>query len=116
MARHFASAHLAEWRLSALADDVDLVISELITNALLHGGAHHTAADPGAAVRLDLEYDGQALVCRIADGSPLPPSPEQPGCTAESGRGLLLVEALCSAWGWRPGAHGKTVWARFDVG
>jgi len=113
-ARHFAHAILVEWRLPALADDVDLVISELITNALLHARADRRVS-PHAIVRLDLEYAGDSLVCRVADGSALPPAPEQAGDTAESGRGLLLVEALSAAWGWSHEAHGKVVWARFDV-
>lgn len=113
-ARLFATATLAEWRLADLADDVDLVISELITNALLHarGDRHSTV---GAGIRLDLEYAGDALVCRVGDGSPLPPAPEQAGDTAESGRGLLLVDALSAAWGWSHEACGKVVWARFEA-
>jgi anti-sigma regulatory factor (Ser/Thr protein kinase) len=114
-ARHFAHALLAEWRLPALADDVDLVISELITNALLHARADRRVS-PRAIIRLDLEYTGNnSLFCRVADGSALPPAPEQAVDTAESGRGLLLVEALSADWGWSHEAHGKVVWARFDL-
>ncbi len=113
-ARHFAHAQLTEWRLTALADDVDLVISELITNALLHARADRRTAE-GATIRLDLEYDGDGLYCRVTDGSALPPTPEDAGDTAESGRGLLLVQALSASWGWKPEARGKIVWARFDV-
>ncbi len=113
-ARRFANAALAEWRLSALADDVDLVISELITNALLHARADRRVT-PGAVIRLDLDLDGDGLVCRVADGSALPPTPEQAGDTSESGRGLLLVEALSAGWGWSHEPHGKVVWARFDA-
>jgi anti-sigma regulatory factor (Ser/Thr protein kinase) len=113
-ARRFANEFLARWRLSALADDVDLVISELITNALLHARADRRVS-PRATIRLDLEYADDGLVCRVADGSALPPAPEKAGDTAESGRGLLLVEALSAAWGWSHEAHGKVVWARFDA-
>jgi anti-sigma regulatory factor (Ser/Thr protein kinase) len=113
-ARRFARAVLAEWRLPALADDVDLVISELITNALLHARADRRVP-PQATIRLDLEQYGGDLYCRVADGSPLPPTPEQAGDTAESGRGLLLVEAVSAAWGWSHEPRGKVVWARFDV-
>jgi anti-sigma regulatory factor (Ser/Thr protein kinase) len=113
-ARRFAHAALTEWRLAALADDVDLVISELITNALLHARAdRRVAAD--STIRLDLQYDGDGLHCRVTDGSGLPPTPEDAADTAESGRGLLLVQALSAAWGWAPAVHGKVVWARFDV-
>ena len=113
-ARRYANEILAQWRLDALADDVDLVISELITNALLHARADRRVP-PDANIRLDLEYDGDCLSCRVADGSARPPAPEQAGDTAESGRGLLLVEALSADWGWTHEAHGKVVWARFDV-
>jgi anti-sigma regulatory factor (Ser/Thr protein kinase) len=113
-ARRFAHAALTEWRLTALVDDVDLVISELITNALLHARADRRAAE-GATIRLDLEYDGDGLYCRVTDNSALPPTPEDAGDTAESGRGLLLVQALSAAWGWKPEGPGKVVWARFDV-
>lgn len=113
-ARRFATAVLADWRLADLADDVDLVISELITNALLHARADQRAS-AGAGIRLDLEYDGKALTCRVLDGSPLPPTPEQAGDTAESGRGLLLVDALSAEWGWSREASGKVVWARFHT-
>ncbi len=113
-ARRFAHEALTDWRLADLADDVDLVISELITNALLHARAdRRVAAD--VTIRLDLHYDGDGLYCRVTDGSTLPPTPEDAGDTAESGRGLLLVEALSAAWGWSPEPLGKVVWARFDV-
>jgi len=112
--RQFANEILAKWRLVALADDVDLVISELITNALLHARADRRVS-PDATVRLDLELAGDGLVCRVGDGSALPPTPEEAGETAESGRGLLLVEALSAAWGWSHEAPGKVVWARFDL-
>jgi anti-sigma regulatory factor (Ser/Thr protein kinase) len=113
-ARRFAHAALTEWRLAALSDDVDLVISELITNALLHARADRRFT-PGATIRLDLEYDGDGLYCRVTDGSMLPPAPEDALDTAESGRGLMLVQALSASWGWTPEPHGKVVWARFDV-
>lgn len=113
-ARRFATTVLADWRLTGLADDVDLVISELITNALLHARGDRRA-NASAGIRLDLEFDGKALTCRVLDGSPLPPTPEQAGDTAESGRGLLLVDALSTAWGWSHEHTGKVVWARFDA-
>jgi anti-sigma regulatory factor (Ser/Thr protein kinase) len=113
-ARHFAHAALTDWRLSAIADDVDLVISELITNALLHARADRRAA-VGSTIRLDLEYDGDGVSVRVTDASALPPTPEDAAETAESGRGLLLVQALSASWGWKPEAQGKVVWARFDV-
>ncbi len=114
VARRFTRSALASWRLSTLADDLDLVVSELITNALLHARAD-LRNSPCASIRLDLERTADALVCRVADGSCLPPAPEQAADTAESGRGLLLVDALSAAWGWSHESGGKVVWASFDL-
>jgi hypothetical protein len=113
-ARRFAHATLIAWRLDALADDIDLVVSELITNALLH--ARTGPRPPEADIRLELEQRGSVLTCRVSDGSRLPPAKEEASATAESGRGLLLVDALSSSWGWHQGTAGKFVWARFDLG
>ncbi|WP_051451688.1 ATP-binding protein [Actinospica robiniae] len=110
-ARRSARTVLSTWGLQALCEDVDLVVSELITNALLH-----TGLGPGGAptpVRLELELDGDALTCRVVDSSPLPPQPEEADHDAESGRGLILVEALADAWDWEDLPEGKAVWARF---
>jgi anti-sigma regulatory factor (Ser/Thr protein kinase) len=112
-ARRAARTVLTSWDLQALAEDVDLVVSELVTNALLH-----TGVGPGGAldpVRLELECDRDALTCRVVDSCPLPPLPEEAGHDAESGRGLILVEALASAWDWEDLPEGKAVWARFAL-
>jgi anti-sigma regulatory factor (Ser/Thr protein kinase) len=109
-ARRFARAALAQWGLPALVDDVDLVVSELITNALLHARSNRQGG-----IRLELLRRTDALVCRISDGSALPPAPEQVAETAESGRGLLLVQAVSASWGWSYEPHGKVVWAEFDL-
>lgn len=112
-ARRFARATLIAWRLDALADDVDIVVSELITNALLHA---RTGPPPGdAGIRLELEQRGRVLTCRVSDGSSLPPTKEEAPATAESGRGLLLVDAISAEWGWHQGAAGKFVWATFHL-
>jgi anti-sigma regulatory factor (Ser/Thr protein kinase) len=112
-ARRAARGVLAAWDLHAIAEDVDLVVSELVTNALLHtGGAAGGALDP---VRLELEWSGKAFTCRVVDSCALPPLPEDADHNAESGRGLILVEALASAWDWEDLPEGKAVWARFLV-
>lgn len=109
-ARRFARTVLAQWGLPALAEDLDLVVSELITNALLHARSNRQGG-----IRLDLVRRGLSLVCRVSDGSTLPPTPEQAAETAESGRGLLLVQAVSASWGWSYEPHGKVVWAEFDL-
>jgi anti-sigma regulatory factor (Ser/Thr protein kinase) len=112
-ARRCARAKLADWRLGHLAEDVDLVVSELVTNALLHTGEGHEAA--AAPIRLELDLTARRLTCRVVDTSPTPPVPEEAADTAESGRGLILVEALAAEWDWETLPEGKAVWAAFDL-
>ena len=111
-ARRSARTMLTDWRLEHLVEDVDLVVSELVTNALLHTGARQDGAE---RIRLELDLRGGRLVCRVVDSSPLPPRPEDAAETAESGRGLLLVEALAAEWDWEDLPQGKAVWAAFDA-
>ena len=111
-ARRSARTMLNDWRLGHLVEDVDLVVSELVTNALLHSGDGPAgAAEP---FRLELDLSEGRLTCRVVDSSPLPPTPEEATETAESGRGLILVEALATEWGWQDLPDGKAVWAVFQ--
>ena len=112
-ARRSARTMLTDWRLGHLVEDVDLVVSELVTNALLHTGDE--LEGPAAAIRLELDLSGGRLTCRVVDASPLPPMPEEATETAESGRGLILVEALASEWDWEELPDGKAVWAAFEL-
>jgi anti-sigma regulatory factor (Ser/Thr protein kinase) len=112
-ARRFVHACLVEWHLDELADDIDLVVSELVTNALLH--ARVDSAPSSASIRLEVLRGGRTLVCRVIDNCPAPPTQEQAGDTAENGRGLLLVDVLSAQWGWFTGPAGKVVWAGFDL-
>lgn len=111
-ARRFAHACLLDWQLDRLADDVDLVVSELVTNALLHARIEGRGSAP---IRLEVLRDLDFLLCRVTDGSLAPPAQEPAGDTAENGRGLLLVDILSAQWGWFSGPAGKAVWARFDL-
>ncbi|MFC9974712.1 ATP-binding protein [Spirillospora sp. NPDC127200] len=106
-ARALTGRALREWRVPDPADidDVVLMVDELITNAILHGGG---------PVRLLLRLDGPLLTGEIGDGNPAAPAPPGPGPGlmdwAEDGRGLLLVGALATDFGVRPEPTGKTVW------
>jgi anti-sigma regulatory factor (Ser/Thr protein kinase) len=112
-ARRAVRGLLADWGLERILEDVDLVVSELVTNALLHSGEDTALAeDP---VRFELALRGGRLIARVVDSSPLPPRPEEAQDTAESGRGLMLVEALASDWDWEDLPDGKAVWAAFDL-
>jgi anti-sigma regulatory factor (Ser/Thr protein kinase) len=112
-ARRAARTMLTDWRLERLVEDVDLVVSELVTNALLHSVDLRTGA--ASAIRFELDLRGSTLTCRVVDSSPLPPRPEEATETAESGRGLILVEALAAAWDWEDLPDGKSVWASFEL-
>ena len=109
---------LREWGLSELAETAELVVSEIVTNAMRASAAmarpHRHAAPPGGvpAVRFWLASDQQQVLIQVWDDSPRKPERQDPGLEAESGRGLLLVEALTADWGsWVPdGWSGKIVW------
>lgn len=132
-ARHFAISRLDAWGGGAVADDVGLVVSELVTNALRHSGggpafgrsAPHAvhggdrSGDPlgsaPAAIRLRLLHRAPWLLCGIIDSSTAAPRRKEPDYIAETGRGLHLVESFSIRWGWCGLPHGKIVWALFRV-
>ncbi|MER7501669.1 ATP-binding protein [Nonomuraea pusilla] len=102
-ARRFVDRTLGGWAVRDLAYDTQLVVSELVTNAMRHGGG---------AVQLRLLAHERDLACVVTDYSSASPMPSPPDVLAEFGRGLRLVEALCSGWGWLfPGGPSKLVWA-----
>ncbi|MFE7624501.1 ATP-binding protein [Streptomyces sp. NPDC057509] len=107
-AREFASETLAEWGLSERTDDIRLCLSELATNALLHG----TVSDHGFLVRLDAEEGVVRL--EVHDSRRRRPEPRQAADTDLSGRGLILVAAHADEWGVQDRTPlGKIVWTRF---
>ncbi|CAM5274475.1 hypothetical protein SFUMM280S_04625 [Streptomyces fumanus] len=120
-ARRFTLGTLDAWDIGDRFDDVCLVVSELVTNALRHalpaGGA--LPGDPYGPVRLHLMRWTERLVCAVRD--PSHDGPVAGGAddfAAESGRGLFLVESFSDGWGWHPLAgtlHGKVVWALFRL-
>ncbi|MDX6353939.1 MAG: hypothetical protein QOF98_842, partial [Streptomyces sp.] len=109
-ARRFTARTLRAWQLaeqSDLADVALLVISELVTNALVH--TH-------GAVRLDLTLAGDRLRIAVSDASPRAPArPVVVDWEATGGRGLLLVEATSGSWGSVPVSGGKQVWSEIVV-
>ena len=107
--RHRISRALTENGNGHLAERVVLVASELLTNALLHGALGH---DPLTAT---LTNSGGTLVLAVPDNNPAPPMLRDPGTAAVDGRGVLLVELLADAWGFRCERGGKTVTAEFDA-
>ena len=104
-ARRFAAGVLESW--GCPADDVILAVGELASNAVLH------ARTPFAVT---LRRAGHELTLEVADQNPRLPIAAQPPPGALSGRGLMLVSAVCKAWGVRPeSTDGKLVWAEFDI-
>ncbi len=117
-ARLHARNVLCDWGLRDQADTVELVVSELVTNAVQattsYDGRPLYSGDGGlACVHLRLSTDLMQTLVEVWDENPMLPSPTQASAEDESGRGLMLVEALSQQWGWdisRQGS-GKIVWA-----
>lgn len=101
-ARRAVAALSDELALEELADDVTLVVSEMVTNAFRH------ATPP---VALEIHSDDDRVLVSVDDGSPDQPAPRVADDGSEGGRGLLLVDLLSDEHGVRPDPPGKTVWA-----
>ncbi|MFH9400861.1 SpoIIE family protein phosphatase [Streptomyces sp. NPDC017638] len=95
------SRRLADWGLAETAFATELILSELLTNALRYGA-------PPVRVRLLL---GRTLVCEVSDGSNTSPRLRRAASTDEGGRGLFLVSQFADLWGTRYAARGKVIWA-----
>ena len=107
-ARRFARRALRSWGVAVDYDAALLVVSELVTNALVH---------TDGKVRMDLTLVDNRLRIAIADASPRSPvRPTSIGWEATGGRGILLVEALSATWGTLPVSGGKQVWAELVLG
>jgi anti-sigma regulatory factor (Ser/Thr protein kinase) len=91
-------------------DDVVLVASELVGNAVIHAPAR---LDSGLNVTWEVEPD--AVVVRVLDGSPDLPRQRSTNDNETGGRGLTIVAALAADWGVRRNARGKQVWARVAI-
>lgn len=108
-ARLHARHVLWEWGLARQAVDAELLVSELVTNAI----AASRSAEYPSPVRLWLLADRIRVLILVWDASPQPPVPADVAQDAESGRGLLLVQAISQRWNWYypQQADGKVVWA-----
>ncbi len=99
-ARKATAGQLGVWGLDEMAFTTELVISELVTNAIRYGGAP-------VGLRL---IRGEVLVCEVTDPSNTQPRLQRALLTDEGGRGLFLVAQLTTRWGCRYGQQGKTIW------
>jgi anti-sigma regulatory factor (Ser/Thr protein kinase) len=110
-ARKHAVAATVQWNLPKLSDDVELVVSELVTNAV--EASLRTWKVLGASplpVRLSLACDREAVLVQVWDSSPELPTPRDARLEDERGRGLILVDYLRRAWGTYRKGIGKVVW------
>ena len=115
VAREFTVATLHQWGLLRRCDDITIVVSEMLTNALRH--ARPGPGDPQGRpqVRVGLYNPGPWVLCAVADPSQAVPVPRAPITLAETGRGLHIIRALSDEWGYTaPDNAGKVVWAMFD--
>lgn len=97
-----------DWDLGRAADLAEVIVSELVSNAVRH-------ARPPLHLLLTLRHE--RLLIAVRDGDPTLPqaSPGAPPLTVEHGRGLHLINTLGTAWGAMPTSDGKIVWARLHV-
>jgi anti-sigma regulatory factor (Ser/Thr protein kinase) len=108
-----------EWGFQELVDSVEVIVSELVTNALhasegLIGSRYAGRWAPGVPpVRLWLQAEGKRVVIQVWDGNDKLPIRQTASPSAEGGRGLLLVESISTSWGsyQAEGSSGKVVWA-----
>ncbi|MFJ2029106.1 ATP-binding protein [Streptosporangium sp. NPDC087985] len=110
-ARSFTTGTLAGWRLTELSENMELVVSELATNAFRHGLrlAESRAKEP---IRLSLLRRDGLVACALNDPGAGLPTLRDPSPLDIGGLGLHIVESLSLRWGWAPLApYGKIVWA-----
>lgn len=107
-ARRWARSRLAGCGIGVdepLAETLILLISELVTNAVVH---------TGCPAVLRMFFPGGTVRVEVADFSARPPRRRCAGGDETGGRGLELVDGLADRWGWRPEGSGKSIWCEID--
>jgi anti-sigma regulatory factor (Ser/Thr protein kinase) len=107
-ARHYTAYILSEWdHLSHLAEDAQVIVSELVTNAVCHGRGPVTVC---------LRASSERLLIEVWDALQAAPAPCPHAIGADRGYGLGIVATLSRDWGYYPGGGGgKTVWAELPL-
>lgn len=105
-ARALVRGQLTEWGLAAQSDLAQLLVSELVGNAVQHAGG---------PCRLRLVRRAGLLRCEVEDCSGAPPVPRTAGAGEEGGRGMGLVDLLATRWGSRLTPSGKAVWFELEL-
>lgn len=116
MARHFVTAQLEHWELAELSEVAALLTSELVTNAVVHGG-------DDASVTVAVAVAGGSLEVGVSDHGAVPTEGlhakagalEASEAKADRGRGLAIVERLADEWGTASFPGGKQVWFRLGA-
>ena len=114
-ARAHVQQLLWEWGQAKLGQDAGVVVSELVTNAVMWSAELRPAV---TSVLVWLGSDSRFVLVAVADASPRPPMRLELDPDAEGGRGLALVEAFSSRWGWHPTTMVglvKVVWAEWRL-
>jgi anti-sigma regulatory factor (Ser/Thr protein kinase) len=88
-------------------DELLLCVSEVVTNAVLHGRS---------AARIVVSVDEADVRVEVHDDDPTLPVRRHPATDSPTGRGLLMLDRLTSRWGAEPSGRGKVVWFEFDLG
>jgi len=121
IARSFVRQRLSQWGLNRLIDDAELVLSELVANAVNATGTTNprprwSELDNLALIVVRLLVTVDSLVIEVWDRSPSPPVPKLPEQADEAGRGLLIVDALCHRWNYfYPESGGKAIWGELVI-
>lgn len=105
--RSFATGLLTRWGLEHLCDRVELLVSEVVTNAILHSRS---------PIEVSVVLSEEALRVEVCDESPLLPVRRTYSEESTTGRGLLLIEALSDRWGTESRPGGKVVWFELASG
>ena len=120
-ARRYTRVILDEWGVAALADQAELIVSELLTNsvqATMDEEGRPKYGETGLpVVHLHLASDHTSVMIELWDSISRVPAARRPTPAEEGGRGLGLVEALSDRWGWTAvvGWPGKVVWAELRL-
>jgi anti-sigma regulatory factor (Ser/Thr protein kinase) len=116
----FVRICLRQWGLESMTEDSELVMSELVTNAVQATGV--TEAEPRwsqleglATIHVRLLLSDRNIVIAVWDKNPEAPVPAEPEADSESGRGLAIVTALCQRWDYLAVLGGKYVWAELAI-
>lgn len=105
-ARKFATDQARALGLEECVDVVELLVSEAVTNAVLHAGT---------SLKVRLVWNGGLLRVEVTDGSPAKAVKREYGADAATGRGVTLIDALAADWGTESTEEGKTVWFTVDA-